>query len=196
MDFYIDSKPPIVLSCKGLGERGLQPSARSGTAKAMACIAFTEFYELKHNSNFPNDACFILVYGDLSLKTREHDFPELFRESLGVYVFSINEKESLARFILKCAPSLMPMTYLKMAKEAEEEAQKAEEAASILPQAMRLMDFAKSSKQYAEILKKFSKELEEVIRTSSPSELEKIIDVWLETPKPQVPSIFETPQDK
>jgi hypothetical protein len=190
VDFYIDSAPPIVLSCKGLGERGLQSYARSGTAKGMACIAFTEFYELKHNSDLSNDTCLILVYGDLPLKTREHNFPELFRKSLGVPVFSKNEEEELARFILKCAPSLMPIAYMKMAKEAEEETQKAEKITSILPQAKRLRDFAESSKHYAEILKKLSKELEDAIRTAFPADLEKIIDMWLKTPKPQVPSAF------
>jgi|YelNatPaOPRAMG01_1025707.scaffolds.fasta_scaffold134329_1 hypothetical protein len=192
VDFYIPSTPPFVLSCKGLGERGLQQYAQSGTAKEMACIAFTEFYELKHNSDLPNDTCLILVYGDLPLKTREHNFPELFHESLGVHIFSKNEEEALARFILKCAPSLMPMAYLKMAKEAGEETKKAEKITSMLPQAKRLVDFAESSKHYAEILKKLSKELEDAIRKASPAELEKIIDMWLKTPKPRVPSPFET----
>jgi hypothetical protein len=174
VDFYIDSTPPIVLSCKALGERGLQASERGGTAKAMACIAFTEFYELKYNSTFPNDTCLILVYGDLPLKTRQHNFPELFSKSLGVHLFSISEKEALSRFILKCAPSLMSMAYLKMAGEVKEETQKA-----ILPQSKSFKDFAESGALIYEILKKLAKEYDDLISTASPSELEKIIDNWL-----------------
>lgn len=195
VDFYIDSAPPFILSCKGLGELS-EKEPSPGIAKQMACIAFTEFYELKHNSDLPKDTCLILVYGDFPLKTAEHNFPELFREILGVHVFSKNETETLARFMLKCAPSLMSMAYLKMAKEAEEEVLKAEKTASLLPQAKIFMEFAESSKHYAEILKKMSQELEEAIRTASPSELEKIIDIWLKTPKSQVPSIFETFQNR
>jgi len=195
VDFYIDSVPPFVLSCKDLGAISeKQPS--SGTAKQMACIAFTEFYEVKQTSDLPKDTCLILVYGDFPLKTAKHHFHKLMQESLGVHIFSINEKEKLKRFILKRAPSLMPMAYLKMVKETEEETQKAEKLASVLPHAKRVMDFAESSKHYAEILKKLSKELEEAIRTASPTELEKIIDVWLKAPKPQVPSIFDTFQDR
>jgi len=179
VDFYIDSVPPFVLSCKGLGERSeREPS--SGTAKQMACIAFTEFYELRYNSDLPKDTCLILVYGDFPLKTAEHNFHKLLQESLGVHVFSINEKEKLVRFILQHAPSLMRTACLKMAEEGEREAQRAEEIASILPQKKKFwMDFAESSKHYAETFREYSKALEKTIEATSPSELEKIIDLWL-----------------
>jgi len=180
VDVYIDSVPPIILSCKGLGERGLQPYARSGTAKAMACIAFTEFYELKYNSELWKNACLILVYADLPLKTAQHSFHKLLQESLGVHIFSINEKEKIIRFILERAPSLMPMAYLKMAEEGEKEAHRAEKIASIPSEKKKFwLDFAESSKHYAETLKEYSKALEKTIETASPSELEKIIDTWL-----------------
>lgn len=91
VDFYVDSRPPFVLSCKGLGETSeTQPT--SGVTKQMACIAFTEFYELRHHSDLPRDTCLILVYGNFPLKTAEHDFPKLIEESLGIYIFSISEK--------------------------------------------------------------------------------------------------------
>jgi len=148
----------------------------------MACIAFTEFYELRHNSDLPRETCLILVYGDFPLKTAEHNFHKLLQESLGVHIFSINEKEKLIRFILEHAPSLMPMAYLKMAEEAGKEAHRAEKIASIPSEKKKFwLDFAKSSKHYAETLKEYSKALEKTIETASPSELKKIIDTWLKT---------------
>jgi hypothetical protein len=173
--------PPLVLSCKGLGERS-EKQPTSGTAKQMACIAFTEFYELKHNSDLPRDTCFILVYGEFPLETAEHNFHRLLQESLGVHVFSINEKEKLMRFILKRAPSLMQIACLKMAKKGEKEAHNAEKIASTFPQRKKFwLDIAELSKHYAEIFKEYSKALEKTIETASPSELEKIIDTWLRT---------------
>ena len=181
VDFYIDSMPPLVLSCKGLGERSeRQPT--SGTAKQMACIVFTEFYELRHNSDLPRDTGLTLVYGDFPLKTAEHNFHKLLQESLEVHIFSINEKEKLIRFILQHAQSLMPMAYLKMAEEAEKEAHRAEKIASISSEKKKFwLDFAESNKHYAETLKEYSKALEKTIETASSSELEKIVDMWLET---------------
>lgn len=183
VDFYIDSTPPFVLSCKGLGERSeKQPS--SGTAKQMACIAFTEFYELKHHSNLPQDTCFILIYGDFPLKTAEHDFHKLIQESLGVHIFSINEKERLIKFILRRAPSLMLTAFLKLAEDAEKETRKAEKIASMLPQQKKSwLDFEESSKRYVETLKELSNAWKKAIETASPSELEKIIELWLKAIK-------------
>lgn len=69
---------------------------------------------------------------------------------------------------------------LKMAEEGEREAQRAKEIASILPQKKKFwMDFAESSKHYAETFREYSKALEKTIEATSPSELEKIIDLWL-----------------
>lgn len=76
----------------------------------------------------------------------------------------------------------MPMALLKMVEETEEEVHRAEKIASILPQEKKVwLDLAERGKQHAETLKEYFNELKKTIEIASPSELEKIIDLWLRT---------------